>query len=89
MKITYGKTTPTSASDPEIREAHQTLRTFRITLIPGAYWVETIPWLKYLPWYAPELRDQFKRIRRLYTNQLNRVKLQMVYILPYLSSHDV
>jgi cytochrome P450 len=77
MKIAYGKTTPTSASDPEIREAHQTLRTFRMTLIPGAYWVETIPWLKYLPWYAPELRDQFKRIRRLYTNQLNRVKLQM------------
>jgi cytochrome P450 len=77
LKIVYGKTTPTSATDPEITEAHEILRVFRKTLIPGAYWVETIPWLKYLPWYAPELKVNFKRIRRLYTGQLNRVKLQM------------
>ncbi|KAG1890767.1 cytochrome P450 [Suillus subluteus] len=77
MKVTYGKTTPTSATDPEVREAYQILERFRSILRPGAYLVESIPWLKYLPWYAPELKDQFKRNRRLYTNQLNRVKLHM------------
>ncbi|KAG2037320.1 cytochrome P450 [Suillus americanus] len=77
LKVTYGKTTPTSATDPEVREAHQALRTFRTILRPGAYWVESIPWLKYLPWYAPELKNQFERTRRLYTDQLNRVKLHM------------
>ncbi|KAG2126354.1 cytochrome P450 [Suillus bovinus] len=50
---------------------------FRTLLRPGAYWVDTIPWLKYLPWYAPELRDESKRATRLYTDQLNRVKLHM------------
>ncbi|KAG1827574.1 cytochrome P450 [Suillus subaureus] len=77
MKIAYGKITPTSATDPEVREAHQIIRRFRTILLPGAYWVESIPWLKYLPWYASELKDQFERTRRLYTDQLNRVKLHM------------
>ncbi|KAG2131279.1 cytochrome P450 [Suillus bovinus] len=77
LKIAYGKTTPTSATDPEVREVRHLISRFRTLLRPGAYWVDTIPWLKYLPWYAPELRDDYKRATRLYTDQLNRVKLHM------------
>ncbi|KAG1743394.1 cytochrome P450 [Suillus lakei] len=77
MKVAYGKTTSTSATDPEIREARQLIRRFRTLLHPGAYWVESIPWLRYLPGYAPELKDEFERTMRLYTEQLNRVKLQI------------
>jgi hypothetical protein len=43
--------------------------------------VDLIPWLRYLPRYAPELKDEFERTGRLYTNQLNCVKLQMVYVV--------
>ncbi|KAG1782301.1 cytochrome P450 [Suillus placidus] len=77
MKIAYGKTTPTSATDPEIREARQLVKGFITILRHGYYLVDSIPWLKYLPWYAPELKDEYERTRRLYTDQLNRVKLQM------------
>ncbi|KAG2049583.1 cytochrome P450, partial [Suillus hirtellus] len=77
LQVAYGKTSPTSATDPEVKEARHLISRLRTVLRPGAYWVESIPWLKYLPWYAPQLRDEYKRATRLYTDQLNRVKLQM------------
>ncbi|KAG2063856.1 cytochrome P450 [Suillus decipiens] len=77
MKIAYGKTTLTSATDPEIREVRQLVGRFRTVSRHGYYLVDSIPWLKYLPWYAPELRDDFKRSKRLYTDQLNRVRQQI------------
>ncbi|KAG2133741.1 cytochrome P450 [Suillus clintonianus] len=77
LKVAYGKTTPTSASDPEIIEARQLVKRIRVVLRPGAYWVEAIPWLKYLPWYALDLKDEFERTKRLFTGQLNRVRQQM------------
>ncbi|KAG1827583.1 cytochrome P450 [Suillus subaureus] len=91
MKVSYGKTTPTSATDPEIGEARQLIKRFRTILRHGNYLVDSIPWLRYLPWYAPELKDQFERTRRLYTNQLNRVKLRMSNedIGPSFAKHNV
>ncbi|KAG2100197.1 cytochrome P450 [Suillus discolor] len=77
LKAAYGKTSPISATDHEVREARHLMTRIRTVVRPGAYWVESIPWLKYLPWYAPELRDDYKRATRLYTDQLTRVKLQM------------
>ncbi|KAG1858019.1 cytochrome P450 [Suillus subalutaceus] len=68
MKVAYGKTTPTT---------RQLMKSFRTILRHGNYLVDSIPWLKYLPWYAPELKHQFERTRRLRTDQLNRVKLHM------------
>lgn len=45
-----------------------------------------IPWLKYLPWYAQDLKRGFERNRQLNTDQLNRVKQQIVRIvLPILA----
>ncbi|KAG2066341.1 cytochrome P450 [Suillus decipiens] len=77
MKIAYGKTTPTSATDPEVIETRELLKRFDTILRPGHYLVDFIPWLKHLPWYASELRHESERARRLYTDQLNRVKLRM------------
>lgn len=37
MKVAYGKTTPTSATDPEIRESRQLTRRFRVILRHGHY----------------------------------------------------
>lgn len=77
MKIAYGKTTPTSATDPEIREVRELSRRFRPIMRRGHYLMDFIPWLQYLPGYAPELKDEFERTKRLFTGQLNHVKLQM------------
>ncbi|KAG1725076.1 cytochrome P450 [Suillus paluster] len=76
-KVAYGKTTPTSATDSEAREVREHFRILRTTLRPGAYLVDSIPWLKYIPWYGQELKRAFQRSRKLYIGQLNRVKQQI------------
>ncbi|KAG1720853.1 cytochrome P450, partial [Suillus paluster] len=73
----YGKTTPTSATDPEVKRLREHLRVFRTTLRPGAYLVDSIPWLKYLPWYGRELKRGFHESEQLHTARLNRVKHEM------------
>ena len=45
---------------------------------PGAYLVDTFPWLKYLPWYGRELRQGFIEDRALYRRHLDATKRQMV-----------
>ncbi|KAG1757058.1 cytochrome P450 [Suillus lakei] len=77
MKVAYGKTTPTSATDPEVVEIHQRVQKASVFLRPGAYLVDTIPWLKYLPWYGRDLKRGFERFKKLNIGQLNRVKEQM------------
>ncbi|OJA12081.1 hypothetical protein AZE42_02185 [Rhizopogon vesiculosus] len=74
MKVAYGKDTPTFATDPDVRESLQALDKFRKVLKPGAYLVDSIPWLKYFPWYGKELKRGFEIISRLHTGQLNSVK---------------
>ncbi|KAG1718603.1 cytochrome P450 [Suillus lakei] len=76
-KVAYGKTTPTSATDPEARHVREHFQILRKTLRPGAYLVDFIPWLKYLPWYAQELKRGFEESKQLNTDQLNRVKQQI------------
>ncbi|KAG1747934.1 cytochrome P450, partial [Suillus paluster] len=77
MKISYGKTTPTSATDPEVRRVTEFADKFRFALHPGAYLVDSISWLKYLPWYARELRDGCRDSRELFIEQLCRVKQEL------------
>ncbi|KAG0699188.1 cytochrome P450 [Suillus ampliporus] len=75
MKVAYGETTPTSANEVEtIREHFQLLRT---AVRPGGYLVDSIPWLKYLPWYGQELKHGFERNQQLFTYRLNHVRQQM------------
>ena len=80
MKVAYGKNTPTSATDPEVLQIRQIVRVLRTVVIPGMYMVDTIPWLRHLPWYGQDLKEEFEKSKQLYTNQLNRVKQQMVCI---------
>ena len=53
---------------------------FRTVLGYATYLVESIPWLKYLPWYGQELKRGYESSKRIHTSQLNRVKQQMVRI---------
>ncbi|KAG0708177.1 cytochrome P450 [Suillus ampliporus] len=76
-KVTFGKTTPTSATDPEVIEANQFARLTGEVVRPGGYLVDSIPWLKYLPWYGRDLKQGFKMFIKLNMGHLNRVKEQM------------
>ncbi|KAG2366032.1 cytochrome P450 [Suillus spraguei] len=76
-KITYGKTTPVSATHPDVLEARLLLKSVGGVARHGNYLVDSIPWLKYLPWYAPDLREEYERTTRRYTKMLNRVRQQM------------
>jgi hypothetical protein len=81
MKVAYGTTTPTSATDPLVGEMHQLMKLVSKVVRPDAYYlVDSIPWLKHIPWYGRELKRGFQRSRRLHVGQLNRVKEQMVCI---------
>lgn len=80
MKIAYGKTTSTSATDPSVVEIRHFAKTVSAVVRPGAYLVDSIPWLKHLPWYGRDLKRGFERTKKLNLGQLNRVREQMVYI---------
>ncbi|KAG1807822.1 cytochrome P450 [Suillus subaureus] len=77
MKIAFGKNTPTSATDSEVIEMHQMVGMVGRILRPGAYLVDSIPWLRYLPWYGRDLKLWFERAKKLNLGLLNRVREQM------------
>ncbi|KAG1875733.1 cytochrome P450 [Suillus subluteus] len=78
MKVAYGKNTPTSATDPEVIDMFQTTRTVMKILRPGAYYlVDSIPWIRYLPWYGRDLKLGFESRKKLHTGHMERVKEQM------------
>ncbi|KAG1728990.1 cytochrome P450 [Suillus paluster] len=78
MKLAYGDTTPTSATDPQVIELRQIMELVRRVLRPDAYYlVESIPWLRHIPWYGRELKRGFEKTKQLNVGQLNRVKEQM------------
>ncbi|KAH7918059.1 cytochrome P450 [Leucogyrophana mollusca] len=77
QKIAYGKTTPTSASDPELQSVRAALDRMRVAMRPGAYLVDSFPFLKYLPWYGRDLKRGHELDTQLFTGQLNKVKQQL------------
>ncbi|OJA09456.1 hypothetical protein AZE42_02612 [Rhizopogon vesiculosus] len=77
MQVAYGKTAPTFATDPEVRSVRQRFVALSKAMRPGTYLVDSIPWLKYVPWYGRELREEFETNKRFYTSQLNHVKQQI------------
>ncbi|KAG1807819.1 cytochrome P450 [Suillus subaureus] len=77
LKVTYGKNTPTSATDSEVIEALQMMKRFIEVLRPGVYLVDSIPWLKHLPWYGRDLKLGFEMRKKFNLGQLNRVREQM------------
>jgi len=78
MKVAYGKNIPTSATDTEIFEVDQIMKTSRTVQRPDVYLVDSIPWLKYIPWYVRDLKLNFEKAKKLHTGDLNHVKEQML-----------
>ncbi|KAG2119848.1 cytochrome P450 [Suillus discolor] len=77
MKVAYGRSVPTSATDPEMVELSRRIKISSVVRRPGTYLVDWIPWLQYLPWYGRDLKRSFERTKKLNIDRLNRVKEQM------------
>ncbi|KAG6381787.1 cytochrome P450 [Boletus reticuloceps] len=77
LRVTYGKTSPTSNDDPEMVRIRQVLANFETALRPEAYLVDRIPWLKYVPGYGRQLKEFHRYELALFRDQLNRVRDDM------------
>ena len=78
MTVTYGKTTPTSYADVEVQEIERGLRRLGRALIPGAYLVDTYPFLRYIPGFTSKLERYHKEEIGLYRSQVEEVKQRQV-----------
>ncbi|KAG2140708.1 cytochrome P450 [Suillus cothurnatus] len=77
MSFTYGKTTPTSYTDPEVVAVNKSLAHFGRAMKPGAYLVDTYPILRFVPGYPSQLRVWHQELA-LFNGQLDAVQRQMM-----------
>ncbi|KAG1866923.1 cytochrome P450 [Suillus subluteus] len=77
LQVTYGKSTPTSYPDPEVIRIYKVLNHFELTMCPGAYLIDCVPLLHYLPGYGQQLTEWHNEELSPYRHQLGRVKSEM------------
>lgn len=90
MTLTYGKTTPTSYTDPEVQKINNYLFRIGAAVRPGTYLVDTFPILAYLPGYLSKLKRQHQEELTLFREQVGTVKGKMVQVgqTPQARIHD-
>lgn len=74
LRITYGKSTPTANTDPEVVGMKLVVERFGMVMQPGAFLVDRIPILRYVPWYGRQLKAWFCEEHQLGLGQMERVK---------------
>jgi len=77
MAISYGKTTPTAYTDPEVVAVNKVTTRFSQTVRPGAYLVDTYPILRFVPGYLSQLKQWHQEELMLFKGQLDVVRRQM------------
>ncbi|KAH9858577.1 cytochrome P450 [Lenzites betulinus] len=77
MSITYGKTTPTSYSDPDVKQINLSAARVGDAVRPGAYLVDTYPFLKHIPFFTSELKRFHREELALYRSQVQGVKARL------------
>lgn len=81
MSVTYGKTTPTQYSDPEVVAVEQVVLNFVNSFPVGRYWVDRFPFLRHFP--IPEvmkLRRYHREELALFNGQMDIVRQRIVSI---------
>ncbi|KAG1732153.1 cytochrome P450 [Suillus lakei] len=63
---------PTSNTDPEVVRIRRVVEHFQATIRPGAYLVDRVPLLRYLPGYGKQLDQWHHEELELYRHQLRR-----------------
>ena len=89
LRITYGKSGPTTINDPDLVRVKQCVEHFIEGMRPGAYLVDRFPWLKYVPGYGRRLRRYYESDLEFYKSQLNRVGGAMVNSSSLVGHNDV
>ncbi|KAI0657327.1 cytochrome P450 [Cubamyces menziesii] len=74
LNMTYGKTTPTSYSDPDVTRINEVMERVANASRPGAYIVDSYPILKYIPVFTWELKRFHKDELALFRSQVQAVK---------------
>ncbi|KAG0696780.1 cytochrome P450 [Suillus ampliporus] len=77
MSFTYGKTTPTAYTDPEVVSINKCLERFIRVVKPGTYLVDTYPILRFVPGYLSRLKAWHQEELALFNGQLDVVRMQM------------
>ncbi|KAG0696776.1 cytochrome P450 [Suillus ampliporus] len=77
MSFTYGKTTPTAYTDPEIVTVNKCFARFVRVGKPGTYLVDTYPILRFVPGYLSQLKAWHQEELALFNGQLDVVRRQM------------
>ncbi|KAG2128831.1 cytochrome P450 [Suillus cothurnatus] len=72
LRVAYGKSAPTANADPEVVRIHKVVEHFHATILPGAYLVDRMPFLRYLPGYRKQLDDWHHEELELFRHQLGR-----------------
>ncbi|OSC97213.1 cytochrome P450 [Trametes coccinea BRFM310] len=74
MSLTYGKMTPTSYSDPEVKKINLLVERLGSAMRPGAHLVDSYPFLKYIPGLTSELQKWHREELDLFSSQIQGVK---------------
>ncbi|KAG1819871.1 cytochrome P450 [Suillus subaureus] len=77
LRVAYGKSAPTANADPEVVRIHKVVEHFHATILPGAYLVDRMPLLRYLPGYRKQLDEWHREELELFRHQLGRVKSEV------------
>ncbi|KAJ3991791.1 cytochrome P450 [Lentinula boryana] len=76
MALAYGKV-PHSFEDPEVQAVNRCLTRLGYAMRPGAWKVDVVPFLKYIPGYLNELKAGHKEELGLFKSQLQEVREKM------------
>ncbi|KAG2109037.1 cytochrome P450 [Suillus discolor] len=72
LRVAYGKSAPTANTDPEIVRIRRITERFQVAIRPGAYLVDRVPLLRYLPGYGKQLYEWHNEELEFYRHQLSR-----------------
>jgi hypothetical protein len=76
--VIYGKSTPTAYTDLKVVHIYKVLAHFELVMRLGAYLIDRVPLLHYLPGYGKKLAEWHNEELSLYKHQLGRVKSEIV-----------
>jgi hypothetical protein len=81
MTMTYGKTTPTHYTDPEVVDVNVCTTRLGQVIPAGQHVIDHYPFLKYIPSVASTLRQWHKEELGLFSRMVDQVRLQVVSLV--------
>ncbi|KAG1833013.1 cytochrome P450 [Suillus variegatus] len=77
LRVTYGKSALTAIANPEFVRLCRVVDNFQSVIRPGAYLVDRVPLLRYLPGYGKQIYKWHNEELELFRYHLSRVKSEV------------